>query len=141
LQELDLDADWDSDAHDRQMAKIYGDDEDEADVEKPHWDEDIDIGDIVLPEAQVSSDRAKKAKKKRKKKDKTVDGGGDGVDVDKMDADIEPAEDGEEWDGTEEMRKRKLDEYMDEVYGLEFNDVVRIPRFVLPAAAAYALLF
>ncbi|KAJ3525200.1 hypothetical protein NM688_g8440 [Phlebia brevispora] len=41
-----------------------------------------------------------------------------------MDADVEKFTDGEEWDGTEEMRKRKLEEYMDEVYGLEFNDIV-----------------
>jgi len=42
-----------------------------------------------------------------------------------MDADVEqPEMDDEEWDGTEEMRKRKLDEYMDEIYGLDFNDMV-----------------
>uniref|UniRef100_A0A5K1K0K2 43kDa secreted glycoprotein (Immunodominant antigen Gp43) n=1 Tax=Ganoderma boninense TaxID=34458 RepID=A0A5K1K0K2_9APHY len=45
-----------------------------------------------------------------------------------MDADVERAppafDDDEEWDGTEEMRKRKLEEYMDEVYGLDFNDMV-----------------
>lgn len=34
--------------------------------------------------------------------------------------------DDEEWDGSEEMRKRKLDEYMNELYGMEFNDIVRL---------------
>jgi protein KRI1 len=46
-----------------------------------------------------------------------------GVDVNAMDADAERVDD-DEWDGTEEMRKRKLDEYMDEIYGLDFNDMV-----------------
>lgn len=34
----------------------------------------------------------------------------------------------EDWDGTEEMRKKKVEEFLDEVYGMEFNDIV---RFVL----------
>jgi hypothetical protein len=43
-----------------------------------------------------------------------------------MDADLDTSkqEGGEEWDGSEEMRKRKLDEYMEELYKLEFNDLV-----------------
>jgi protein KRI1 len=48
-----------------------------------------------------------------------------------MDADVErPAaeeDDEEAWDGTEEMRKRVLEKYMDEIYGLDFNDMVRPP--------------
>ena len=48
-----------------------------------------------------------------------------------MDADVvgvpNESEDDEEWDGTEEMRKRKVAEYMDSVYGMEFNDIVRAP--------------
>jgi len=39
--------------------------------------------------------------------------------VDRMDADVD-----EGWDGTEEMRKGMLDQYMDEIYGLDFNDMV-----------------
>lgn len=59
-----------------------------------------------------------------------------GVDPEEMDADVErppTLEDEEEWDGTEEMRKRKLEEYMDEIYGLDFNDMVRLhgPSFLL----------
>ena len=49
-----------------------------------------------------------------------------------MDADaVQPSyvDDDEEWDGSEEMRKRKIAEYMDDVYGLEFNDVVCLIRF------------
>ncbi|KAF7294012.1 Kri1-C domain-containing protein [Mycena kentingensis (nom. inval.)] len=32
--------------------------------------------------------------------------------------------DDEEWDGTEEMRKRKLKQWVDEIYALDFNDIV-----------------
>ncbi|KAI0090595.1 KRI1-like family C-terminal-domain-containing protein [Irpex rosettiformis] len=45
------------------------------------------------------------------------------MDPDDMDPDANHY-DGDEWDGTEEMRKRKLGEYMDELYGLEFKDMV-----------------
>ena len=57
---------------------------------------------------------------------------------DPEDADVEraPADgDDEEWDGTEEMRKRKLEEYMDEVFGLDFNDMVRPSACPAPCAA------
>ena len=103
------------------MANLYGDED--FDVgEKPHWDEEIDIGDLEAAPVPTSS-------KKKKKKKKNDHGDGEtlgGVDVDAMDADVEKTRDDEDWDGTEEMRKRKLDEYMDEIYGLEFNDMVRI---------------
>ncbi|RPD57542.1 Krr1-domain-containing protein [Lentinus tigrinus ALCF2SS1-7] len=137
LQELDLEGDWDPDAHDRQMAQLYANDaaefgaDDIIDDEKPTWDDDIDIGDIVPPEALEDGEDvdgevlSKKKKKKKKKKggEDAVDEGG--VNVDEMDADIEhPAQDDEEWDGTEEMRRQKLEEYMDEIYGLDFNDMV-----------------
>ncbi|KAJ6494674.1 KRI1-like family C-terminal-domain-containing protein, partial [Mycena vitilis] len=129
---IDLDAPWDPLAHDRQMENLYalnGEEEEEeieydADGEKPTWGEDVDIDDIRMsPSFGPSSSKAEKKKKKKKKK-----GGEDedeGVDIDAMDADAIPAGgDDEEWDGTEEMRKRKLDEWMDEVYGLDFNDLV-----------------
>ena len=54
------------------------------------------------------------------------------MDADAVQPQLSYLNDDEEWDGTEEMRKRKLAEYMDEVYGLEFNDVVRRSRFHLP---------
>ena len=148
LKELDLEGDWDPEKHDRQMAGLFdpgaGEDEDawdegefnDDDVEfdqdgKPKWNDDIDIGDIALPDDDAAvfdgnSKKSKKEKKKRKKKkDDDQDRDEGAVDIDAMDADAEPRqEDDEEWDGTEEMRKRKLDEYMDEVYGLHFNDIV-----------------
>ncbi|KAI0748330.1 KRI1-like family C-terminal-domain-containing protein [Daedaleopsis nitida] len=134
LQALDLDGDWDPDAHDRQMAEVYANDaatfgdDDIVDSEKPTWGDDVDIADIVPPGAESDEDAEgpslkKKKKKKKKGGDDQMDEGG--VDVDEMDADVErPAMDDEEWDGTEDMRKRKLEEYMDELYSMDFNDVV-----------------
>ncbi|KAH7907347.1 KRI1-like family C-terminal-domain-containing protein [Hygrophoropsis aurantiaca] len=139
LAELDLEGDWDPAAHDAQMAGLYeGGDGSDADGEKPTWEDDIDIGEIALAGMESDEDRAasstkrsKKDKKKEKKKKKRKGAEDDddlGVDVDAMDADVDVdvgAGDGEEeWDGTEEMRKRKVEQYMDEVYGLDFNDVV-----------------
>ncbi|KZT64882.1 Krr1-domain-containing protein [Daedalea quercina L-15889] len=132
LQELDLDADWDPAAHDRQMAELYERDADvyaDADVEeeKPMWDDDIDVADIMPPEEDEDETQASSSKKKKKKKKKqgVQDIDEDGVDIDEMDAAVErqPAEE-EEWDGTEDMRKRVLEKYMDELYELEFNDMI-----------------
>ncbi|KAH9949270.1 KRI1-like family C-terminal-domain-containing protein [Amylocystis lapponica] len=127
LQELDLDGEWDPTAHDRQMADLYADDEDElVDEEKPQWDDDIDVADIVLEEEPETPEKKSKKGKKKKKMDNGGAGAdAGGVNVDEMDAEVERMDvDDEEWDGTDEMRKRKLDEYMDELYGLEFNDMV-----------------
>lgn len=51
------------------------------------------------------------------------------VDEDLMDAEVAHSWETEEaqWDGTEESRKRLMDKYMDEVYGLDFNDMVGCP--------------
>jgi protein KRI1 len=101
-----------------------------GDDKKPAWDDDIDVDDIVGKEAPNTSaaKEHKKAKKKEKKK-RTRDDEENVVDVDDMDADAPKASgsrwDEVEWDGTEEMRKRMLDQYMEELYELEFNDMVR----------------
>ncbi|KAH9961622.1 KRI1-like family-domain-containing protein [Russula compacta] len=110
LEALDLDGDWDAEAHDQQMAAVLAETDgvgDGGDDEKPMWEDDIDVDDIIPP----SGNEAPRA----------------AVDVDEMDADA-PKDggstwDGMEWDGTEEMRKRVLDQYMEELYGLEFNDM------------------
>ena len=128
LQDLDLEGDWDPDSHDQQMSNLYGDDEDPTD-EKPRWDVDIDMGDILVEHGaqETSKKQTMKKKQKEKKKKDAID---EGVDVDAMDADIVlPGNDDEEWDGTEEMRKRKLDEYLDEIYGLDFNDMASFLNF------------
>ena len=120
LRDLDLEGDWDPEAHDLQMAGIYaqGGNGDSYDEEKPRWDDDININDIIPP--VVSS--SKKNKKDRKKEENAE---GDHKPSQGNEAYGEDAEWGdEEWDGTEEMRKKKLQEYMDSLVGLEFNDVV-----------------
>ena len=107
------------------MNQLYNSGDEGVDEEKPQWDDDIDIEDIV----PANSETVKKAKKKKKKKRKDIDGVEEGVDIAHMNADVQRVEDDEEWDGTEEMRKRKLDEYMDEIYELDFTDIVRIIFF------------
>ena len=121
---MDLEGDWDPEAHDKQMARIYDVDDDGVDAEKPHWDDDIDIGDLIPPDQEEVTTKKKKKKKKKNKAKNPEEVAEGGVDVDDMDAEVEP-QDEEEWDGTEEMRKRKLEQYMDEIYGLDFNDIVR----------------
>ncbi|KAI9465171.1 KRI1-like family C-terminal-domain-containing protein, partial [Lactarius psammicola] len=156
LQALDLDGDWDAATHDLQMAAILVETDGagaNGDDEKPTWDDDIDV-DHIIPRGEDEGQHAsasldvkerKKAKKKEKKKARDEDE--DGVDVDEMDADA-PKDSGDkwdevEWDGTEEMRKRVLDQYMEELYGLEFNDMVAgMPtrfRYNTAAKSSYGL--
>jgi protein KRI1 len=138
LQELDLEGEWDPEKHDRQMEGLFADEEvDEVEEQydedgKPVWNDDIDIGDIHVSEdddaVPIASSSSKKDKKKKKKKKK---GGDDeemeGVDVDMMDADhLGEQDEEEEWDGTEEMRKRKWNEYMAELDEMDFNDLVSL---------------
>ncbi|KAF8740413.1 KRI1-like family, partial [Rhizoctonia solani] len=127
LGELDLDGDWDPDQHDAQMKSLYAENgEYEDDNQKPTWDDDIDISDLVPEKSEpVSESQAGKKKKRKKRKDGEEED--IGVDLDEMDADIErPVQEGddEEWDGTEDMRKRVLEKYMEEMYDLDFNDMV-----------------
>ena len=125
LQDLDLEGDWDPGAHDRQMAGIYAQDDGEFhDEDKPTWDDDIDIDDIIPPTASSSKEKKRNKKDKKGKKADVEDedyemGEGD-------EAGREDEEWDEEWDGTEEMRKKKLQEYMDSLLELEFNDVVSV---------------
>ena len=100
-------------------------------MEKPQWSDDIDVDDILSTTAGPSGSRSQKEKTKKKKKKKrlTDEPAPDGVDVDAMDADAPEALDEKEWDGTEEMRRQKVQEYMDEVYGMDFNDMVCLTSF------------
>jgi protein KRI1 len=119
-----------------------------GDDEKPVWDDDIDVDDIIppsgnaVPHTSAAKDR-KKAKKKERKK-RVAEDEANAVDVDEMDADA-PSVGGSgwddvEWDGTEEMRKRVLDQYMEEINELEFNDMVRsLPlSFIIHAVLVHA---
>ena len=90
------------------------------DDDKPQWADEIEITDLV---PDFENERSNKKAKKVKKRKDTEDGFG-AVDVDRMDANID-----EGWDGTEEMHKRMLDQYMDEIYELDFNDMVRAHNF------------
>ncbi|KZV91710.1 hypothetical protein EXIGLDRAFT_836921 [Exidia glandulosa HHB12029] len=127
LEALDLDAEWDPEKHDAQMADIYDDEAEgiiEVDDDKPQWDDDIDVGDI-MPSAATEASSSKKQKKKKNRKRGDADDPDAAVDEDAMDADIQHMYDpDEEWDGTEDMRKRKLQEYMDTLDEMEFNDIV-----------------
>lgn len=99
------------------------------DDQKPQWDDDIDVGDIMPSEPQASSSSAKQKKKKKRKRGE--DDADAVVDEDIMDAEVYREYDpDEEWDGTEEMRKRKLQEYMNTLDELEFNDIVRCSTFI-----------
>ena len=150
--DLEFDGEWDAERHDERMRGLFAAEGEEEgwggeddgvmldDDGKPVWEDDIDIGDIPMSEDDASPAKSKRElkkekkkkekKEKKKKKKKGEDGDEGGVDVDFMDADVEREEE-EEWDGTEEMRKRKLDEYMDEIYGLDFNDLVCLSFFHL----------
>ena len=114
------------------MAGIYAPDDDGPfyEEEKPTWDDDIDIDDIVPPVAS-SSKKEKKKSKKDKKKSKTT--GDEDEDYELNEAGEAYGEeeewDDEEWDGTEDMRKKKLQEYMDSLLELDFDDVVSVSRF------------
>lgn len=85
------------------------------DDDKPQWADEIDITDLV---PDFENEPIGK-KKKKKKKIEDVETGLGAVDVDQMDANVDAG-----WDGTEEMRKAMLDQYMDEIYELDFNDMV-----------------
>ena len=89
------------------------------DDDKPQWADEIDITDLV---SDFENEPSNKKKKKKKKKADAEDEFG-AVDVDRMDANVD-----EGWDDTEEMRKHMLDQYMNEIYELDFNDMVRAHR-------------
>lgn len=141
LRELDLDGDWSPEKHDRGMAGLFEREEEEEDGlgfdedGKPVWEDDIEIEDIVREEDDTGYTRKEEKKKRKKKKKKKEQAGEEGgaVDVDIMDADAEVVFDEgeeEEWDGTEEMRKRVLKRYMDGLDSLDFNDMVNFFFFL-----------
>jgi len=128
LKELDLEGDWDPQEHEAQMQALYDDQVDEDEDGKPTWNDDDmdgmeeyevdDDGEGYTyieeePQPEPSTSTKKKKKKAKKGQEQQEEDGGEWV------GDGEE----EEWDGTEEMRKRKVEEYMD---SREFNDVVRL---------------
>jgi protein KRI1 len=144
LEALDLDGDWDADAYDQQMAAVLAETDGDGNDKKPTWDDDIDIDDIVPPSRDDARSSAAKERKKAKKKErkKMRDDEADAVDADEMDADATAHSgtrwDEVEWDGTEEMRKHVLDQYMEELYELEFNDMVRPHSLLFSSCKFYS---
>lgn len=66
LDNLDLEADFDPDAHDQAMQKAFGDQYyGEQDDEKPSWDDDINIDDIIADHEAATPSSSKKNKKNK----------------------------------------------------------------------------
>lgn len=67
LDGLDLEGDFDPDAHDKAMQKAFGDQYyQDDDDEKPSWDDDIDINDIIAEHEATTASSSKKGNKKAK---------------------------------------------------------------------------
>ncbi|KAJ2006026.1 Ribosome biogenesis protein Kri1 [Coemansia thaxteri] len=131
---LDLDGDFDPEKFDSKMDELFGDNADEGDFEKPVWDDDIDIGDLVSDDDQPSSSSVRN-KKGKSKKGKSTDASNVREDDDGdfiMDADylssavagpstaraaaVDPAQ--------RHQLKDTVSEYMDKRYQLDFEDIV-----------------
>ncbi|KAI7834115.1 KRI1-like family-domain-containing protein [Kickxella alabastrina] len=125
---LDLDGDFDPVKFDSQMSKIFDDEyyNQVDDLEKPTWDDDIDIGDIV-PDFDDQQFKGKRGKKDKK----AVNTNGD--DDFMMDADyMEGANEGRPsgsvdshaLDSTKAALKDTVSDYLDNYYQLDFEDIV-----------------
>ncbi|KAJ1646748.1 Ribosome biogenesis protein Kri1 [Coemansia asiatica] len=134
---LDLDGDFDPSKFDSQMETIFsGDYYKEGDTEKPTWDDDIDIGDIVGEEEeeeaeqqQQQSKKGKRSGKKGKEAAKRSHGNDDDddfiMDADYLDdANQNAAVNPEAFESTKAELKDKVSEYLDNYYQLDFEDVV-----------------
>lgn len=136
--EVDLEADFDPNQYDEQMHGVFGDDYyvDEDPDGKPVFEDDIDIDDIPTyeedggeaplepePEAAVESQESKKKRKKKKKKE----GANEEEEAFVMDADYleeAPAPPTKEGKVPKKELKKALDQYLEESYQLDFEDVV-----------------
>lgn len=129
------------------MAGVYGENEAYAeeveDMEKPTWDDDINIDDILQDDTPKAgpSKLSKKEKKKLKKKQKKAkgdiddndnddddDGDGNGVDIDEMDADYVP---------NDPRSREEITEALDSLNSLEFNSIIGSGDSALPTRFKY----
>ncbi|WFD03866.1 Kinetochore protein Spc24 [Malassezia obtusa] len=147
---LDLEADFDPDEHDRLMQSQFGDDYYQVeDRDKPRWDEDDELQGILeenedgskkkrkskkhddndtmdadFVEGEAEAKLSKKDRKRLKKQEKKARSKADqaqadqGVDADEMDAEKTSGVE------TEQDRKAKARELMDEYYNLGYEDIV-----------------
>lgn len=164
MEALDLEGEYDPLSHDTKMAAVFNEsfygDVHEDSKEKPVWDDDIDISDIVLSntnryvedyapggeaydptEAGPSGKKSKselkkesKAKKQAKHKERVIANKiGQNQDEEEQSG---PDEDEELDDILDpEQRKRMVDKFMDEYYGLDYEDMVRL--FIVNAKACF----
>ncbi|KAJ2743845.1 Ribosome biogenesis protein Kri1 [Coemansia sp. BCRC 34301] len=126
---LDLDGDFDPAKFDSKMDEIFGDGA-QVDLEKPTWDNDIDIGDLVSEgdeQPASSSKKGKKAKKSKKgKRADVVDEDNDFImDADYLDDTGTRTTQSAVVDSAKrDQLKDKVTEYMDKYYQLDFEDII-----------------
>ena len=145
---IDFEADFDPDEHDRIMQQQFDDAyyAEEDDAVKPHWDDNIEIDDIIATETKPDKKKKKKAqassefdmdadfvegqdvklskkekkalKKKEKKAKKKAEQANDEEDDIEMDADKVEAK------MSNSDRKKRARELMDEYYNLGYEDMI-----------------
>ncbi|CDZ96656.1 KRR1-interacting protein involved in 40S ribosome biogenesis [Phaffia rhodozyma] len=174
LDDLDLDADFDPDAHDNKMLNLFENgnewDEGQDDGEKPTWDDEFggaegyaygmeqkqdgeesevevmdgdmeDMEDMEIDDGPINMDAeaadepvlSSRQEKKKKKKEKKKKSKGDilATAASTLEGGVEDDENAEAgpskvvpFQGTEEEKKRKVDEIMDEYYALDHEDMI-----------------
>ncbi|EJT96944.1 Krr1-domain-containing protein [Dacryopinax primogenitus] len=102
--ELDLEGDFDPEAHDAQMRAVFDEEiyDDQHEQSKPTWDDEVDITNLLLKEAEKTERRQNKSKETNQTAD-VVDAPHAATSLD---------------------LRRKVDEYMDEYLGLDYNGMV-----------------
>ncbi|PKK79571.1 Krr1-domain-containing protein [Rhizophagus irregularis] len=128
--DVDLEEDFDPNKYDKKMRKIFDDDyyAGEADNEKPEWNDDICIGDIIDSNSNDQNINSIINVVKEYNKYDGDDQESEGVIGDdfNMDADYLPG--GKKYDETKSQKKKKakkkFDEYLDEYYQLDYEDII-----------------